>query len=88
MEKPRRSTPAATDAVDQHGGDETLQYRYTSGKLTGITAIDGAVTTITYSGSTSVVIQTVNSRTTTLTLALSADMTHYDLTKIVTTAGR
>ena len=56
-------------------GNETLQYRYDgSNRLDGITAIDGAVTTISYS-SGSVTIQTVNSRTWTLGLALSNNLT-------------
>ncbi len=51
-------------------GQETLQYRYDgSDRLTGVTAIDGALTTFSYSGSSGVSIQTVNSRTTTLTLS-------------------
>jgi RHS repeat-associated protein len=50
-------------------GQETLQYRYDgSHRLAGITAIDGALSTFTYNAG-NVVIQTVNSRTTTLTLS-------------------
>ncbi len=51
-------------------GQETLAYRYDgSNRLDGMTAIDGGVTTFTYTGSSSVSIQTVNGRTTTLTLS-------------------
>ncbi len=53
-------------------GNETLQYRYDgTNRLTGITAIDGGITTVSYSGTPTATItfQTVNSRTTTLTLA-------------------
>ncbi len=58
-------------------GDETLQYRYDGGnRLVGITAIDGALTTITYTGSTTVTFQTVNSRVTTLTLDGSNNLTN------------
>src|SRR5205807_610124 len=53
-------------------GKETLLYRYDgSNRLTGVTAIDGALATLTYTTATltsSVTIQAVNSRTTTLTL--------------------
>ncbi len=56
-------------------GQETLQYRYDgSNRLSGITAIDGAVTTFSYS-SGQVLIQTVNSRVTTLTLDMSNNLT-------------
>ena len=56
-------------------GQETLQYSYDgSDRLSGITAIDGAVTTFSYS-SGQVVIETVNSRTTTLTLDGSNNLT-------------
>src|SRR5207244_2669542 len=56
-------------------GNETLAYRYDgSSRLDGITAIDAALTSFTYS-SGSVAIQTVNSRTTTLTLDLSGNLT-------------
>src|SRR5207253_6151308 len=51
-------------------GNETLAYRYDgSHRLAGLTAIDGALSTLTYTGSSSVAILTVNSRTTTLTLS-------------------
>jgi RHS repeat-associated protein len=51
-------------------GQETLQYRYDgSSRLTGITAIDGALTSITYTGTNTVTFQTVNNRVTTLTLS-------------------
>jgi YD repeat-containing protein len=54
-------------------GQETLQYRYDgSNRLSGITAIDGAVTTFVYS-SGQVLIETVNSRVTTLTLSTSTN---------------
>ncbi len=50
-------------------GQETLAYRYDgSDRLSGMTAIDGAVTTFSY-GPSGVTIQTVNGRTTTLTLS-------------------
>jgi YD repeat-containing protein len=63
-------------------GKETLQYRYDgSNRLSGITAIDGGLTTFTYTGSSSVSIQTVNSRTTTLTLSSG------DLTKVTNPDG-
>src|SRR5207248_8036213 len=53
---------------------ETLAYRYdTSGRLTGITAIDGGLTTLTYT-SGNVAIGTVNGRTTTLTLDASGNL--------------
>jgi RHS repeat-associated protein len=56
-------------------GQETLQYRYDgSHRLSGMTAVDAAVTTLTYSAG-SVLIQTVNSRTTTLTLDGSNNLT-------------
>ena len=56
-------------------GNQTLQYRYDgSNRLSGLTAIDGALSTLTY-GSGSVVIQTANSRTTTLTLDGSGNLT-------------
>jgi YD repeat-containing protein len=49
--------------------DETLQYRYDgSSRLAGITAIDGALSTITYNTG-QVIFQSVNGRTTTLTLS-------------------
>jgi RHS repeat-associated protein len=57
-------------------GQETLQYRYDgSSRLTGITAIDGALTTISYS-SGQVTFQTVNNRVTTLTLDLNGNTTN------------
>jgi len=50
-------------------GKETLAYSYDgSSRLAGLTAIDGGLTTFTYN-SGNVVIQTVNNRTTTLTLS-------------------
>ncbi len=50
-------------------GQETLAYRYDgSDRLTGMTAIDGAVTTFSYSSAV-VDIETVNSRTTVLSLS-------------------
>ncbi len=56
-------------------GQETLQYRYDgSNRMDGITAIDGAVTTFSYS-SGQVLIETVNSRVTTLTLDGSDNLT-------------
>ncbi len=56
-------------------GNQTLQYGYdVSDRLTGISAIDGAVTTFSYS-SGQVLIQTVNSRVTTLTLDGSNNLT-------------
>jgi YD repeat-containing protein len=56
-------------------GQETLQYRYDgSNRLSGVTAIDGALTTISY-GTSTVTLQTVNSRTTTLTLDGSNNLT-------------
>jgi RHS repeat-associated protein len=56
-------------------GQETLQYRYDgSHRLSGITAVDGALSTLTYNTG-NVVIQTVNSRTTTLTLDGSNNLT-------------
>ncbi len=56
-------------------GQETLHYRYDgSNRLDGITAIDGAVTTFVYS-SGQVLIETVNSRVTTLTLDGSDNLT-------------
>jgi YD repeat-containing protein len=52
-----------------------LAYRYDgSNRLTGMTAVDGALTTFTYSSS-QVLIQTVNSRTTTLALDASGNLT-------------
>jgi RHS repeat-associated protein len=55
---------------------EKLQYRYDgSSRLTGITAIDGALTTITYTGATTVTFQTVNNRLTTLTLDSNVNLT-------------
>ena len=63
-------------------GNETLQFRYNgSNQLTGVTAIDGALTTVSYS-STQDLIQTVNSRTTTLALD-----THGNLTQITNPDG-
>jgi RHS repeat-associated protein len=51
-------------------GQATLQYRYDgSSRLTGITAIDGALTSITYTGTNTITFQTVNNRITTLTLS-------------------
>jgi RHS repeat-associated protein len=48
-------------------GQQTLQYRYDgSNRLSGVTAIDGGLSTFTYSGSLLSTIQTVNNRTTTL----------------------
>src|SRR5262249_6550365 len=49
-------------------GNETLAYRYagSGGNLTGMTAIDGALSTFTYSGSLLQTVQT-GSRTVTLT---------------------
>jgi RHS repeat-associated protein len=48
-------------------GQQKLQYRYNgSNLLTGITAIDGALTTITYSGGLAQTIQEPNSKTVTL----------------------
>jgi RHS repeat-associated protein len=56
-------------------GQETLQYRYDgSHRLSGTTAVDGALSTLTYNTG-NVVIQTVNSRTTTLTLDGSNNLT-------------
>jgi YD repeat-containing protein len=50
-------------------GQEDIQYRYDgSNRLIGLTAIDGAVNTITYN-TCPVVIQSINSRTYTLTLS-------------------
>jgi YD repeat-containing protein len=50
-------------------GKETLNYRYDgSNNLTGVTAIDGALATVSYNGNT-VTFQAVNSRTTTLVLS-------------------
>jgi YD repeat-containing protein len=46
-------------------GHETLAYTYSSGQLTGLTAIDGGLTTFTYSGGLLQTIQTVNNRVTT-----------------------
>ena len=47
-------------------GNETLQFRYNgSNQLTGMTAIDGGLSTFSYSSGLLSTIQTVNSRTTT-----------------------
>ncbi len=84
-------TPDGQTTVFNSGGYETSwtsadsqaswQYRYNgSNQLTGTTAPDGALATITYSGTT-VTLQTVNSRTTTLVLASS------NLTKITNPDG-
>jgi YD repeat-containing protein len=55
-------------------GQQTLQFRYDgSNRLTGMTAIDGALTTISYG--TSTVTFTVLSRTTTLSLDSSGNLT-------------
>jgi RHS repeat-associated protein len=48
-------------------GQQTLAYRYTGSQLTGMTAIDGGVTTFTYSSGLLHTLQTVNNRTTTFT---------------------
>jgi RHS repeat-associated protein len=56
-------------------GQETRQYRYDgSHRLSGITTSDGAVSTFSYSAG-SVVVQAINSRTTTLTLDGSNNLT-------------
>jgi YD repeat-containing protein len=44
-------------------GQEKLQYRYTGSLLTGMTAIDGALTTFSYTGGLLSSIATVNGRT-------------------------
>jgi RHS repeat-associated protein len=55
-------------------GKETRGYRYDgSNRLSGVTAIDGGVTTISYSAG-SVAIQTVNGRTTTLSIDGSGNL--------------
>jgi RHS repeat-associated protein len=45
-------------------GQQTLQFRYSGSLLTGMTAIDGALSTFAYSGGLLQTIQAVNSRTT------------------------
>jgi YD repeat-containing protein len=47
-------------------GQQTLAFTYTSGQLTGLTAIDGSTTTFSYSGSLVSTIQAPGPRTTTL----------------------
>jgi YD repeat-containing protein len=60
---------------DSADGSENLQYRYDgSGRLTGVTAIDGALATLTYSGLL-VTAQTATGRTTTLGKSGAGDLT-------------
>src|SRR5207249_3916182 len=67
-------------------GQETIAYRYDgSNRLTGMTAIDGALATFTYSTNLLSTIQTVNSRTT--TLAFDGTALGSNLTKVTNPDG-
>ena len=64
------------DAGGDADGQETLQFRYGGGQLTGVTTIDGGLSTFSYSGGLLSTIQSVNGRTCTMAYSGEPDGGH------------